>query len=223
MHRGIRDRSVRRAASWLLAAALTGGALSACSGSDDAPEPRPTPDRGTPLAEVDTVHLAIARAPFCEAVDGAAVTRALDGDARSESAYAPGDRVKLGPHLKDVAHEYGCVFKGAAKAEARAWVFAPPVTRPQARTMIAGAVPKGCRALADAPALGKPSTASWCVDRGTKTAAAPATVTFSGLFGDAWLTCSVRAKKVAEDDLVDRAGRWCTAVVAAVEAEPAAG
>lgn len=228
MHRGTvgsTGRSAARgAATWLLTAALAAGLLAGCTSPQEDPSPAPpTPDLGTPLGDLDTRRTTIARAPFCDALDEAAVGRALDGEVRKAAAYAPGDRVTLTPGVRDVAHEFGCVFKGAAKAEARAWVFTPPVTRQQARLLVADAAGPGCAAVKGAPDFGSPSVAVRCTDRGSRPVSRQvATVRFSGLLGDAWLSCSVRARGVARDALGDRAGRWCAAVVAAVEVEPAA-
>ncbi len=226
MHRGrvgSTGRSTARgAAAWLLLAALGVGLLGGCSSPEENPPPAPpTPDAGTPLGDLDTRRTTIARAPFCDALDEAALARALDGEVRKATAYAPGDRVTLSPGVRDVAHEFGCVLKGAAKAQARAWVFTPPVTPKQARRLVADAAGRGCAAVKGAPDFGRPSVAVRCRDDGS--ASGPrsvVTVRFSGLFGDAWLSCSVRARGLERDALVDRTGRWCAAVVAAVEEEP---
>jgi hypothetical protein len=63
----------------------------------------------------------------------------------------------------------------------------------------------------DASAFGSPSVAVGCRAGRTLTAA------YHGLFGDAWLSCSlaVPVGGAARADLVDRAGRWCVAVAAA--------
>jgi hypothetical protein len=44
-------------------------------------------------------------------------------------------------------------------------------------------------------------------------------VTFHGLFGDAWLSCSLSAVGADQDGLVDRTGRWCVAVAQAASAD----
>ncbi len=203
-------------------AALAASVLAGCSGAEEDPPPAPpTPDLGTPLGDLDTRRTPVARAAFCDALDEAAVARALGGEVRKQTAYAPGDRVRLTAGLRDVAHEFGCVFKGAAKAEARAWVFTPPVTRKQAKELVADAAGRRCAAVEGAPDFGRPSVAVRCRDDGPRSGArSVATVRFSGLFGDAWLSCSVRARGLDRDALTDRADRWCAAVVAAVEVEP---
>lgn len=196
--------------------------LTACSGGGEAaPPPAPTPDRGTPLSDFETRTVSVARESFCEAIATEAVARALVGDPTRATSYAPGEKVRLTSEVKDVAHEFGCVFKGRKKAEARAWVFAPPVTRARAKQLVtAASKASGCAAVPRAPAFGKPSVATVCPNTGT-TSTKAITVRYAGLFGDAWLSCSVAAPtKVGQDKLVDRAGRWCVEVAKAAGPSP---
>jgi hypothetical protein len=68
----------------------------------------------------------------------------------------------------------------------------------------------GCEPVPDAPDFGTPSAALVC-DVGPRLE-----VSYRGLFGDAWLTCTLTADSdVPRAELVDRAGRWCVAVVGA--------
>ena len=111
-------------------------ALTGCSGSTDS-EPPPTAapseavDSGTSLEDVDTTALVVPRAPFCDQVDPAAVTRALGEEPGDVSAYRSGQRIKISDDVADVVHEYGCRWT-AGDGTAEAWVFAPPVTRRRA-------------------------------------------------------------------------------------------
>ncbi|UMG91609.1 hypothetical protein [Nocardioides sp. TF02-7] len=205
----------------LTALPVTAGVLTL--GADD-PEPPPAPAyTSTPLAEVDTTTLAVARAPFCDLLPEEAVVEALGGSealggAESRvAAYGNGERARIAPGVRDVAHEYGCRLTAAGSgAEAQAWVFAPPVTADRARDLAAEAADvRRCERQPDAPALGEPTVALVCGAGDRRTAS------FRGLLGDAWLACSVTApESVAEPDLVDRAGRFCVAVARA--AAPAA-
>jgi hypothetical protein len=73
---------VARATLAVVATLMITLSAAGCSGSGDSgPEPTTAPsvalDEGTPLADVDTTSLVVARAPFCDAVDPAAVARAL--------------------------------------------------------------------------------------------------------------------------------------------------
>jgi len=171
----------------------------------------PAAYQGTPLAEFDTTEAVVQRAPFCDLVPAAAVKEAL-GDSATLAAYGNGEQSEAFPGA-DVAHEYGCRFSPADAAvvgEARGWVFAPPVTVDAAQQLATAPVAKKCAPLPDAPAYGTPSTALVCPGDGVQT------VSFHGLFGDAWLACSLTLPaEVAPEEIVDRAGRWCVAVAEA--------
>lgn len=176
--------------------------------ADDDPEPPPAPAyESTPLEEVDTTTLVVARAPFCDRLPAEALTEALGGAEGRLTAYGNGERTRLSAGVNDVAHEYGC-RAAVGDAEARAWVFAPPVTRSRADELVAAAgEARRCEPQPDAPAYGAPSVAVVCAAGGRRTA------TFGGLLGDAWLSCSVtRPGGVPAPDLLDRASRFCAAV-----------
>lgn len=185
------------------------------------PAAAPPPYTGTPLADVDTTTIAVARAPFCDRIVGDAVTAALPSptgsDTGSDTGSAPaadswtnGDELRVDGR-RDVVHEYGCRF-AAAPARAEAWVFAPPVTRERARQLARRAVAGSCRRVTDAASYGAPSVAAFCPGK-------QPSITFQGLFGDAWLTCRLTAADgPTEQDLLDRAGRWCVAVARAATA-----
>jgi hypothetical protein len=211
---------VRRARGGLLPAlaglvACVG--LAGCTGADDSSGPPPsaasTPaEEGTPLAEVDTSSLVVRRAPFCDAVDPGAVARALGVDADrvpGVTSYDNGQRTQLSPGVTDVAHEYGCTWKSGG-AGARAWVFAPPVTPSRAKVLAraAGAEP-GCAPVVDGAAYGRPGVAIACRADG------PLRLSYRGLFGDAWLACSLVSPDAERTGIADAAGRWCAAVAGA--------
>lgn len=196
----------------LTAAPVTVGVIVA---SPQEAEPVP-PYTGTPLDEYDTSTVALARSGFCDRLSEDAVHAALavddsgaEADAATEvvsDSYNNGEQSAV-TGRQDVMHEYGCTFR-AGKAAAAAWIFAPPVTEQQARRLIRTSSARGCRVVRDAPDFGSPSVALSCGDRPT--------VSFRGLFGDAWLTCEVRSASTGDpDDQVDRAGRWCVAVARA--------
>ena len=184
-------------------------ALAGCSGSTDS-EPPPTAapseavDSGTTLEDVDTTALVVPRAPFCDRVDPAAVTRALGEEAADVSAYRSGQRIKISDDVADVVHEYGCRWT-AGDGTAEAWVFAPPVTRRRAAGLARGAqgLPR-CLDASGAPDFGSPSSA--CAASNVATPSA-----LQGLFGDAWLTCSLTLDE-SQREVDDRATRWCAAV-----------
>jgi hypothetical protein len=198
--------------TWALRTALPvvlGLGLTACS---DATPPAPKATAPTPLASYDGASAAVQRISFCTRIPSAAVTAAV-GKLGGTRHYANGEQA---PDTGDVAHEHGCIFDGESGMSAKAWVFAPPVTPEQAQALIAAASTlPGCQPV-DAYAFGSPSLGTLC--RGQ----ASTTVTYRGLFGDAWLNCAVTAPvaapptDVAQDDktLTDRAGTWCVQVAA---------
>lgn len=170
---------------------------------------------GTDLVDFDTSTAVVQRAPFCELLPDEAVTEALGAEAEP-TAYANGEESDVLPG-GDVSHEYGCVFSTGEEStgeesagDARAWVFAPPVTAARAEQLVAATPAKGCRAVGSAPAYGTPSVALVCASGDLRTAS------FRGLFGDAWLSCSLTLPAAAAgDDLLTRTGRWCVAVAEA--------
>ncbi len=198
---------MRRLLAFLLTVSLS---AAACSG-EPPPPAKEKPYRGTALADFDSRHLGVAREPFCDWVSEDAVQLALDGPARHASSYTTGDKIRLADGVKDVADEHACTFVGQHGTTARAWLFSPPVTPRTARRLVAEADRgKGCGALPGAAAYGRPTTGLLC--RGAE----ESTVSFRGLFGDAWLSCSVAQRgRPDTEELADRAGRWCVAVAQA--------
>ena len=178
--------------------------------SPDEPDDDLPAYESTPLAAFDTAGVAVNRNTFCDAVPDEAVAEALGDEPASASSYGNGDQARLGAGLRDVAHEFGCGWS-APSATVRAWVFAPPVTPRSARELARAArAEDGCEPVADAPDFGIPSAAVVC-DEGRRPMAS-----YRGLFGDAWLTCTLTAASdVPRTELTDRAGRWCVAVVKA--------
>jgi len=210
----VRRPRVARATLAVVATLLIALLGAGCSGSaDSGPEPTAAPseavDEGTPLADVDTTSLVVARAPFCDAVDPAAVARALGEEPAEGSAYRSGQRIKLSDGTRggaaDVVHEFGCRWT-AGDGVAEAWVFVPPITRERAADLVR----TGCRGVQD-PAFGEPSTICRTQADGVTT------YTFRGLFGDAWLTCRL-VVGAGQEETLDRAGRWCAAVATGASA-----
>jgi hypothetical protein len=92
------------------------------------------------------------------------------------------------------------------------------VTEERASDLIDEASGRGsCTQPAAAPSYGAPSLALVC-PAGNRLWAS-----FRGLFGDAWLACSLSVPAaVGEDELLDRAGRWCVAVAQAASSDASA-
>jgi hypothetical protein len=179
------------------------------------PTPSPTP---TPLASLDLSGLPIQRAPFCDELDQGDVEDALGGPVSGTAHYDSGDRVALAAGLTDVSHEFGCTFDAATGAQARAWVFAEPVTVPVGRSIIAETRSgTGCTVVGKAPTFGTPSVGTLC--RTGKPAGQ--VVTLRGLFGDAWLSCQLSTPgATGADQTVQRAEQWCVRVATTLGARP---
>lgn len=208
------SRQRRRRVAAAAAAVLLVG-LTACSGDDEPEETEPTAAPPPALADLDTTTLVVERAAFCDDVDPAAVTAALgtsdDGEAEA-APYSSGDAVDLGSGEEQLVHELGCRWSDGAAGPTRAaaWVFVPPVPPADAEQYVAATPTDGCTTL-EGPAFGAPTLALACAREGATE------VSFRGLFGDAWLTCTLTAPTTAAsaEELVERAGAWCAAVAVA--------
>lgn len=194
-------------AALAVALAMTVSGCSDDPGERAAPEPEPVA-----LADLDTAAMAVQRDAFCDAVDDEALDAAV-GTAGEPQTWGNGENVTLGDGSEDLAHENGCRWGADDAVQGAAWVYVPPVPLANAEAYVeaAGAV-EGCEPL-EQPAYGTPSVALRCVGATTTE------ISFRGLFGDAWLTCTL-SEPTADlgDDLADRASAWCAAVaVAAAE------
>lgn len=191
-------------------AAATLWAAGGCTGDDPAPAGDGSDRPATTLQDLDPATLAVRRASFCGALPDAAVADALGARARGSTAWENGDPVTLGDGVRDVAHEFGCRHRGRADTVAEAWVFAPPVDRATARSMVRDvSSARGCEPLPDAASLGSPSVALACEGGGQ------ATASYRGLLGDGWLVCRIATGSPAPEDLAVRTDRWCAAVLQA--------
>jgi hypothetical protein len=199
---------MRRFAALLVLLAVAGNSTACTDAPADKPnvEPSTTP---TPLSGFDTRAVSIARADFCGLVPESAAELALGAPIESTSDYGNGERAKITREVHDVAHEFSCSWSTEAGTTARAWVFAPRITKKQARAMVRQVSrEQGC-SVPDAPAFGKPSVATVCTsDTGAEAA-------YHGLFVDAWLSCSVSTTGSEDEALLDRSGAWCVQVAAA--------
>ena len=183
--------------------------LTACTDDGSAPKTAPS-DPATPLESLSTRDLAVARVSFCPMVSPDAVKAALGAEPAASTSYDNGDPAWVTREVKDVAHEYGCTWRAKGGATARAWVFAPPITRARARDLVRSSVRRGCAKVAG-PDFGSPSVTTRC-----RTPKGGIEVGYFGLFGDAWLSCTL-GSRAEEDraDLPERTSRWCAAVVTA--------
>ncbi|WP_299052123.1 hypothetical protein [uncultured Nocardioides sp.] len=207
-------RRVARSLAPLGALVLLATACSGGSGEPDAaPSAPPTPEP-TSLAEVDTAALPVVRTAFCDSIESAQVEAALGGPVESTDHYANGERASLAPDVTDVAHENGCVFTGASDSGdvvARTWVFVPPVDADQAEQLAEAArADEDCNPVDGAAAYGEESVALVC--RSGERRDRTVEISYRGLFGDAWLACSLQvpfADSPGRADLVARTDAWC--------------
>ena len=202
----------RSVAARLLPALLLLAAGTACDGdgggTGSAREPAAEP---TPITAFDSASAALTRDDFCDRIPDEAVTAAV-GQVASTDHYGNGERKTITAGVTDVAHEFSCTFPGDSGAIARAWVFAPRITRGQAKALVAEVRrARGCRVV-DGHAFGTPGTGSVCTTRdGTE-------ATYRGLFTDAWFSCSVTAEDLDEPTLLEQAGQWCVSSATAAQA-----
>jgi hypothetical protein len=167
--------------------------------------PSAATDAATPLEDLDTRRLVVPRGPFCDRIDPEAVTLALGEEPAHVSAYRSGQRISISDDVTDVVHEFGCRWT-VDGSTAEAWVYAPPVAKRRA-TALARDVTDGSKCLrATTPHFGRPSAS--CASRHAE----GVTMRYQGLFGDAWLTCSLTLGEGDREMVADRASRWCAAV-----------
>src|SRR3712207_2057561 len=123
--RAVRRRPLARLAPLLL---VVTGLMTGCTDSSGKAGDTPSPT-ATPLSELDLTGVVATRAAFCDSLDPEAVATLLGGPPERTESYGSGERVQLGPGLRDVANEYSCLFERDSRT-ARAWLFAQPV-RPE--------------------------------------------------------------------------------------------
>jgi len=169
-----------------------------------------------PPIDVDLSNLPVRRTLECAVLDGEPVREALGAPVTLRQGYVSGDRVEVSPGVTDVVAEDGCAFR-SPRADARVWVFSAPVGTAYARTLVReGRRAPGCSPRPDETGFGNPTLTDVCAGDGPATTSA----TLRGLFGDAWLTCRLSVEGEPEDEVLDRAQRWCVEVAATLGAHP---
>jgi hypothetical protein len=220
-------RAVRRGRKPVLLAAVLASSIAAgaCTLSPEASQ-EPSPKVAPSDADLDLSGVPVQRAGFCDLLDGDDVAQALEGPVRDTAHYGNGDEVEVRPGLVDVSHEFGCVFEGPAGKVARAWVFARPVTAPEARTLVRRARRGGDCAFPESVRFGAPTLTSVCKVAGPPPEEAPTVrARLEGLFGDSWVGCEISEPLVRSEgtsgraDVVQRADQWCTEVVTTIGAQ----
>lgn len=201
--------SRRVAAGAVAAAVLLAGCTTGSSGPPPSPDDTPAAEP-TPLESYDVEGVAVLRSPFCDRVSPTGIEHALDSAAASHRDYGNGDRVRLPDGTRAIAHEYGCEWTGTDGVTARAWVFVPPVTRARARRLVDEALSGRCSRTGTG-GFGTPSVATRCrTDEGVQRS-------WRGLFGDAWLVCTLTGADPADVREV-RTSEWCVSVLDAARA-----
>lgn len=195
-------RIVRRSLIGVAAVAL---GCTACAPSGT-PTVAPTPEP-TPLARLNTDAMALPRIDFCTLVPATAVKDALAAARGTPKRWGNGQRTDLPGVGQQVVAEHGCAWT-AGTAAARAWTFAPPVSRTLAHAVVTRSRQQDqrqrCHDLSGPP-FGQPSLTELCSDGGTHR------VRHAGLFGDTWLTCEV-ADAAPVRAVRHRADAWCVQV-----------
>jgi hypothetical protein len=180
-------------------------ALTGC-GKSETPKSASTP-APTPIGQLNTDAMTLARVDFCALLPDAAVREALDGGLGDQVSWRNGERALIDTDTSDVAHEYGCAWTRAEYA-ASAWIFARPITTEFAKAVLDKTSHRnGCTAE-EGPDFGSPHQQQNCkLSDGTKR------VRLAGLFKDTFLTCQVQAPaKVDDKTLSERTYDWCVQV-----------
>jgi hypothetical protein len=193
-----------------IGAAATALLLGGCSLVGESPEQGPEADPTT-LTSYDAKEAEVVRGPFCDRVSPTGVEHALGAVPADGERWENGDRVRLPDGSRDRVHEFGCRWTGEDGAVATAYLFVPPVTPPEARSLARDATGAGCSTFA-AQGFGRPNVATRCVDEDATTE-----LTYRGLFGDAWLVCSLQTPGDPAS-LPTRASAWCVEVLEAARA-----
>ncbi len=192
------------------ATSLVAGLVAGCSLPGGSPEPEPDTEPTT-LPSYDAAQAQVVRGPFCDRISPTGVEHALGSAPEDSAHWDNGDRVPLPDGSLDRVHEFGCRWTGEDGTVATAYLFVPPVTERQARSLVRGRLPAGCASMAS-DGFGRPSLATRCVGDDATTE-----LTYRGLFGDAWLVCSLRTPGDPAN-LPTRASAWCVDVLEAARA-----
>lgn len=192
------------------AVALVLGLLLTLGGCSKDPE-KPSGPKSvapTPISQLNTGALKLARLDFCDLVPPQAVRDALGGGgAGSEKSWRNGDPAEVDEGVTDVVHEYGCSWSRTGYA-ASAWLFARAITPEYAQAVIdKTSRRKGCTST-EGPGFGTPSQRQSCdLPDGSHR------VRISGLFDDNWLSCQVSGPVgQSVEDVGARADEWCVQI-----------
>lgn len=180
--------------------------LAGCS-KGSAPQP-PKTIPPTPIGQLNTGAMTLARVDFCALLPDDAVTKALGGASTDQTSWRNGDRTPVDantPDTVDVVHEYGCGWTRQGEA-ANAWIYARPVSSEFAQAVLDKTAKHPKCTVEAGPEFGTPHQRQTCTleDGSTR-------VRISGLFKDTFVTCEVIGKDAAQV-LSDRTDAWCVHV-----------
>ena len=229
-HRAARTSRAGNALLRSLAGLVATSALLA--GCTSAPQEEPdqttvvAPSAAPGAAHLDLSGLPIPRADVCALLAEDSQEQALGAPVAQTGHYGNGEEVEIAPGRVDISHEYGCVFEAGDGTTARTWIYARPVLRPEARTLVRRARHGRDCAFPESIRFGTPGLTSVCE------VASPAAdwplvrARLEGLFGSTWMGCEVAeplarpsgSSSTPRADVVQRAEQWCTEVVTAIAA-----
>ena len=219
----------RRRALATFVTLLTPTLLLAGCGLSSPERPKAAPSQTAPPthSKLDLSGLPIPRTEICDLLSDDGVTEALGSPIADTNNYGNGDDVEVTPGLVDVSHEYGCGYQGESGATARVWVFARPVARSEAKTLVRRVRHGRDCAFPKAVGFGSPGLTSVCEISSTQSDSdqgATVRARLEGLFGDTWVGCEVseplEGATGSNADVVQRGVSWCTEVVTTVGAQP---
>ena len=215
-------RTVRRLLPAAAIAVLALVGISSCDhGGDHSPAGRsgacdPHLDGAPRWPPLDTSRLSVARASFCDRVAPTAVEAALAGHGYDDTSYDNGDRARLRP--VSATWRTSTAARGPRATAPRPGPGSSrPRSPPRRRASLARAeLRPGCTRTTAEAGFGLASVATTC---GRRVSGAGTELGYHGLFGDAWLSCTLTAPRGPEPaDLADRADHWCAAVAQAASA-----
>ena len=202
--------------------------LAGCTSAPEEPDQTTgvAPSAAPGAAHLDLSGLPIPRADVCALLAEDGLEQALGAPVAQTGHYGNGEEVEIAPGRVDISHEYGCVFEAGDGTTARTWIYARPVLRPEASTLVRRARHGRDCAFPESIRFGTPGLTSVC-EVASRAADGPLVrARLEGLFGSTWMGCEVAeplarpsgSSSTPRADVVQRAEQWCTEVVTAIAA-----
>ncbi len=202
--------------------------LAGCTSAPEEPDQTTgvAPSGAPGAAHLDLSGLPIPRSDVCALLAEDDLEQALGAPVAQTGHYGNGEELEVAPGRVDISHEYGCVFEAGDGTTARTWIYARPVMRPEARTLVRRARHGRDCAFPESIRFGTPGLTSVC-EVASRAADGPLVrARLEGLFGSTWMGCEVAeplerpsgSSPTPRADVVQRAEQWCTEVVTAIAA-----